>query len=390
MHSDSILFVSSGESSIASVSPLFIGPKVDTITLNQNVPVNPRRTQVQVPAQVNLIRPQSGTVVSAGERINGVGWIDSDKPVSEIQIVMGRKRLGKARVGIPPAELAMLIEQPPPRSATNFVFCVVVPLLAAGPATLRLQIKAEAGRQQHNLRMTVAAAATPGNLESVRAMVETAEIDAQGVLRVVGWAVSLAPLEKLQVFLGERLIGLAEHGAPRDDVVATLPAYPNARRAGFFFRAALVGPDPDEVTVRVVCVTADGTRRAISAPLTRKEPQQRDATQGFAELDIERVRLSKDGVFALSGWAVASAGVEELLVELNGTLVATALPNEERADVAKLFRQLPGALRSGFRVVRRLPPPAGESAQVRVTVRGRNGAEHVGQRSVTIAARAWP
>jgi hypothetical protein len=354
-----------------------------------------RSRQVRIPARVQLIRPEPGIVVSVGERINGVGWIDSDNPISEIDIMMGRKRLGKARLGIPSTEMAMLVEQPPPDPATNFAFCVVVPVLTAGPATLRLQIKGAAGRLQHDVKMTIAAAAAPAGLEPVRAMIESAEIDARGVLRVVGWAVSRAPLEKLHIFLGDRLVGLAAHGAPRDDVVATLPAYANARRSGFFFRGAPAALDADETSVRIECVTADGTRRSISAPLIRQQRLSQDDTpslagQGFAELEIERVRLAKDGVFAISGWAVASAGVAELRVELDGERVATALPNEARTDVAKLFQQVPGAVRSGFRLVCRLPPPTGETAQLLVTVRGQDNAEQRAQRSVTIAPRAWP
>jgi len=328
-------------------------------------------------------------MVLAGESINGVGWVECDEPVSEIEIMVGRKRLGQARVGIPPEELAMLIEQPPSDSAKSFVFSVVLPLLTAGPMTLRLQIKTETGRRNHDVKLTVVAPAIPAQVEPVRAMVESAEIDARGVLRVIGWVASLAPLEQLQVFLGERLMGLAEYGTPRDDVAAVLPAYSNARRSGYIFRAALTEPEPNERTVRVVSVTADGEKWAISAPLTRQEPLQREEAQGFVELDIERVCLTKDGVFALSGWAVASAGVAELRVELDGTLIATEMPNEHRADVAKLFPHIPGVLRCGFRMVRRLAPPVGERVLLRVAVRGRDGTEQTGQRNLTIAARAW-
>src|SRR5580658_9012558 len=63
------------------------------------------------------------------------------------------------------------------------------------------------------------------------------DVDAaqDGVLRVEGWVVCLAPIASVEVLLDTISLGAGEHGRPRADVAATRSTYPNAAQSGFLF-----------------------------------------------------------------------------------------------------------------------------------------------------------
>ena len=94
-------------------------------------------------------------------------------------------------------------------------------------------------------------------LAPVLLYVETATIDLSRQLRVSGWSVALSQIVAVQVFIGDQRVGSAQLGQPRDDIAASYPAYPNARRAGFTFWVALPeGAAPGSIAVERSVSTA--------------------------------------------------------------------------------------------------------------------------------------
>ena len=70
----------------------------------------------------------------------------------------------------------------------------------------------------------------------LRLGIDSAAVDAGGILEVRGWAVSQVQIEAVEVFIDGRRIGKAEFGAARDDIAAAHPDYPNSRFSGFVLR----------------------------------------------------------------------------------------------------------------------------------------------------------
>jgi hypothetical protein len=58
--------------------------------------------------------------------------------------------------------------------------------------------------------------------------IERGTIDSEGVLSVVGWAVSLGPTLLVQIFVDDERISEAKIGGEREDVASVFPAYPKA------------------------------------------------------------------------------------------------------------------------------------------------------------------
>ncbi len=336
-----------------------------------------------------LPRPGAGTRVAPGGRVNGIGWIVCDAAVTAVEIHLGGKTLGRARLGLSRDDLEKLIGQAPEAAATGFVFAVAAPDLPPGPAILRLRVRTASSHHDHDVALVVAAAeaaAPPAPVpapamagkkpEPVRAMIDVARVDARGILHVAGWAASLSPIESMKIFLGARALGAPQGGLRRDDVAAMLPDHDNAATSGFLLTREVTEADLAAAEIRLVVAARGGIRRVFFAPLARPDRPLRRAAESVAMVACEEVGLTESGDLFVKGWAVASSGVVGIDIELDEVLAGTAMPDEERPDVGNRFARIAGAHHSGFRFSRRLERRFSGDHVVRLTVRGRAGEEN--------------
>jgi ADP-heptose:LPS heptosyltransferase/GT2 family glycosyltransferase len=265
------------------------------------------------------------------------------------------------------------------------VFALTVPILSPGPVELSLRAETERGYCTHEVTLNVPVPAKPELPDPVRAMIETARIDERGVLHVVGWAVSLSAFEKMQIFLGEHLVGEAQRGLRRDDVAVMLPEYANAGTSGFLLHREVTDEQLRAQTLRLIIVADGGVRRAFTAQVERPARVQRPAREKLAKVAIEECRLTDDGIFAIKGWGVATSGVTNITVAIDDTEFAATTPGEERADVGNSYPRAVGAGMSGFRLQRRLEGRFEGEHIVRVTVRGHDGEHNSDTQTIT----AW-
>jgi ADP-heptose:LPS heptosyltransferase/GT2 family glycosyltransferase len=113
--------------------------------------------------------------------------------------------------------------------------------------------------------------------------IERGTIDADGMLTVQGWAVSLGPTLAVQIFVDDERISKARIGGDRDDVAAAFPGYPNARLSGFSLSMQLDEVDRDATRVRaqIVCPNGFGHEESIQVErlLRRSAPRQQRAAE---------------------------------------------------------------------------------------------------------------
>ncbi|MEA2727205.1 MAG: hypothetical protein QOF70_1680, partial [Acetobacteraceae bacterium] len=128
--------------------------------------------------------------------------------------------------------------------------------------------------------------------------IERGTIDADGMLSVEGWAVSLGQTLAVQIYADDERISKAKIGGERDDVAGALPAYPNAGLSGFSLTLQLdeVDRDAGRIRAQVVCANGFGHEESIpvervqrrSAPRPQRAPNQPAAVpdrvqqQGFS------------------------------------------------------------------------------------------------------------
>jgi hypothetical protein len=95
--------------------------------------------------------------------------------------------------------------------------------------------------------------------------VERGALDADGVLLVQGWAISLSPISAIQIFAGAERVGDASLGDDREDVASAFNGYPNAGLSGFSLTVQLdeIGQDAETIRVQVVCSNGYGHDETI-------------------------------------------------------------------------------------------------------------------------------
>jgi ADP-heptose:LPS heptosyltransferase len=198
--------------------------------------------------------------------------------------------------------------------------------------------------------------------------IDDVDVAQDGVLRVEGWVVCLAPITSVEVLLDATSLGVAEHGRPRGDVAKTRSTYPNASQSGFLFIGDVspFGAGPKTVTVRTTAQT--GIVRELVRTLDVPELQRSaPANEEPVRYHCDRVLLTTAGRLSLAGWIACSAPTTTIDVLVDGTKVGVAQFGIDRGDVGNLFPSLPHARVSGFAVnCRAKPPLLGEH---RVTLR---------------------
>jgi ADP-heptose:LPS heptosyltransferase/GT2 family glycosyltransferase len=356
---------------------------------------------------VRLLRPEAGELIVAGAHVNGIGWVSARTRVEAVEIHLGvtprglaapvLHPIGVARLGLSAADLFMLTGEHPPEGMTGFVFALVAPALPPGPVTIRAQARTADGPGSHDVGLILehpagGIAAPPAPEESgaaapIRAIIETARIDESGVLRLSGWAAGLAPIERIDVEIGGRTIGMAQWWMPRADLAEILTGYADPAEAGFLFHQELGDEALAHGEARIVVAARDGAVRTFAAPLARPGTVRRRAREVVANIVCDEVDLTEDGRLAVKGWAVVSSGAAQVRVHLGEVLVGVVTPAEDRPDVGNSFPLLPAARRSGFRLERRLEGAFTGDHVVRLSVAGRDGEESACFQPVV--ARPW-
>jgi ADP-heptose:LPS heptosyltransferase/GT2 family glycosyltransferase len=238
---------------------------------------------------------------------------------------------------------------------------------------------------------------------------ESARVEADGSLRVAGWAVSRNALLAIQIFLDDERIGSATPGGVRDDVANAHPTYPNARNAGFSLTIKLGERVRAAKRVHAQAITVTGSMHETVQPIehvggapapppvrrqARTEPTAAPAAAAppdprrAIELYIDEILLGTDGTIQVVGWVVCATGVASVSVLLDDVAVGEADLGHPRPDVGEAFSAIPAARFAGFRLRAKTHAPAAGEHVVSVVVR--NGLDDTKTRRETIVARDMP
>jgi len=321
-------------------------------------------------------------LADGGSSLRGAGWLAPSRPLLELSIALGGETLGFATHGLNRPDVAAMAAGSPDFETCGFAFAIGrLPDDLAGAVHLSLEARLEGGevvRGRWPLDVAARPAGTgaaPEGIEAlggppVRLQLDDAFIDDQGLLTFEGWAVALAPVVSVEVWLeGERL-GAADFGSRRDDVAEAYPAYPNPAYSGFRFVADTRGLGEGKRIFTLRCATIGGVSRELAVPLMLRPAARPLDPIDPAEMRIEcdEIHLGEDGSLTVVGWAIAARGVETVLVFLDGAEIGAARSGLERPDVGNSYPGFPGARNAGF-VFSGLAAPGGVTGEHLLSVR---------------------
>jgi hypothetical protein len=200
----------------------------------------------------------------------------------------------------------------------------------------------------------------------VRLYVETAAIDRDSVLHVVGWSVALSHIESIKIFVGDQLVGTTMPDRPRDDIGGAFPAYANARTSGFKFSTP-ISEEAAPATIAVEAIDPSGARSRVIVPVdhgaikasapslpdvsaTEPAATPRRGKQRTISVHCDETMLIPNGDLFVSGWAVCAVGIAAISVRLDGEVLGNAELGLPRPDVGERYPGVPEASNAGFRL----------------------------------------
>jgi ADP-heptose:LPS heptosyltransferase/GT2 family glycosyltransferase len=245
---------------------------------------------------------------------------------------------------------------------------------------------------------------------------ESAEVSADGMLLVHGWALATSAIVAVQIFVDGERVGAATQGRERGDVADAYPGYPNAKHSGFSLERTLgrAIPGPANVTAQVLCLSGAchtatipsrrATPEAVPAALPPRAPELSTAPDAsdpptaprpaetprpgqaaeLAELsgtesdepawDLGRAILlicdqalvAAGGLLRVEGWTACGHGIERIAIEVNGVHAGDAEYGRERPDVASEYPGMP--IGTGFGLETTIPELEAGSHEIRILV----------------------
>ncbi len=311
--------------------------------------------------------------LSSSGQLHVRGWCVALRPLRSIEIRLGEQSLGRAEIGLPRGDVAEALAQYPNARLAGFALRrAVAPGQACGDLTA---IATDGAGLTCTDRIAVSAEVTAA--PPLLATLEEAQLDADGLLRVRGWAVSMTPLEQVRIHLGERELGAAELLVPRADVGLAYPDYPGSAQGGFVLHMQLPQRPRAGQVARAVVSAAGGVVRDATTPLVvAASPSPPPPAPASVRFFCDSAALTEDGVLRVKGWALCRAGTASLRVHLDATDLGEATLGEDRPDVALAFPDDAAARTSGFRFTARLGRACEGEHLVRLVVSGRDGEQH--------------
>jgi O-antigen biosynthesis protein len=189
--------------------------------------------------------------------------------------------------------------------------------------------------------------------------VEDAVLDASGILEISGWAVSLAPIVAVQVFIENTKVGDAIYGLAREDIASGHEAYPHANRSGYHFSANIGRLTLSTAKLRVQAIALGGVSRDAIAPVQIASEHTTSLSPALASglqtagnssirCEVDQLVLSTNGSLIVEGWSFARTKIIDIQIALDGTEVGRAEIGRSRADVEQHFPHISGAGQAGF------------------------------------------
>ena len=224
--------------------------------------------------------------------------------------------------------------------------------------------------------------AAPDPRREIRFFCDDIDLNPNGHLRVVGWAVCATGVSAISIYLNGEHLADAELGLLREDVGDEYRHIPMARYSGFRFDQALSNVQPGEHQIRVAVRNGlDDVREQVRTILIeREQPKTSVQTSQRFRLEIDSPTIHAGvavepitGRLTIEGWALARSGITGMEVLLDDQWLGDAHYGLARQDVGAAFPDWPYSLRSGFAF--HCPPRSLRNGDhvVQLNVRARSG-----------------
>ena len=195
---------------------------------------------------------------------------------------------------------------------------------------------------------------------------------------VRGWALSTSGIEKVKVYVNNNYKGDAQLGLSRPDIQKVYgSSFSNALTSGFKLDVNVADLSSGNNTVKVEAIGKDGSK------LTQTKNINITKLVSLGRIDEPDGTITGTSM-TVRGWAIASSGIKEVKIYVNGKLQKTVKPNKLRPDIKNAFPGYPGTETSGYEEKVDISNVAAGNVAIKVEEVANDGSVNTSQRTVNL------
>jgi len=356
--------------------------------LNRSAHDAARGSSGRAPAMTNAVEAEAQRAISAADQLAGApamqlhidaaerddagilhvsGWAAGLAPIVRVQVFIDDEKLAAADYGRRREDVGTAHPEYPNARHSGFELQCDISAYGKGVPVIKVEAVASTGiSRQRILPLGLSGARRTAVLHGEEGKTgcfcERIEVTTDGRIAITGWAVGVAPTDRIAVEFDGEEIADAEIGLARPDVGNRFPTLPHARLAGFSFRHALAAIKAGEHLI-VLRHRTGGVDTEISLPVRAVAGSGTDLSADTAaapaaqelQLKIDLPLLVGGGLAApvrgsleIIGWALARHGIASIDVAIDGLRMKSVHTGIRRTDVQRAFPGWEGALTAGF------------------------------------------
>ncbi len=272
------------------------------------------------------------------------GWFLDGSGVSKIEVLVDGKIIGQAQYGS--TRLDVLNANPDYQNANSgYQYTLNTRNLTNGTHSLTVRETGNNGTT-NNLKAVLVNVQNVQNLQlatrgSIDAPANNSIIKGDTVVR--GWALDSSGVSKIEVLVDGKIIGQAQYGSPRPDVLKAYPDYQNAN-SGYQYILNTLNLTNGTHSLTVRGTGNNGIKKDLKT-VTVNVQNLKLAARGTIDAPVNSSVIKGDTV--IRGWALDGSGVSKIEVLVDGKLIGQAQYGSARTDVEKAYPEYKNA-NSGY------------------------------------------
>ena len=318
-----------------TVEVIIVARNGETQSYKRNIVI--KEQNVNLPKLNNLEEPSNNKIITNG-KLTIKGWALDQSGVKEVRVSVDGKDFGNVNYGTTRTDVNKVYPGYPSGNNAGFEGTIDISNLTSG-----------------NKKVVVQITSNDGSIQKIERTIKVEKLESKswldnpnnnsissGTLRVSGWALASSGVKEVRVYVDGKDLGTVNYGTTRTDVNNAYPGYPSGNNAGFEGSVNLSNISAGTKRVIVKITANDGTSQSIERTIKVERLESK------SWLDNPNNNSISSGTLRVSGWALASSGVKEVRVYVDGKDLGTVNYGTTRTDVNNAYPGYPSGNNAGF------------------------------------------
>ena len=287
----------------------------------------------------NLESPSNGMVITDG-KLNIKGWALHAFGIKEIRVYIEGEQVGILNVGITRSDVNQMYPGYYNGNNSGFEGSIDISRFGVGKKNVNVVI-ISTNNEVQSIKSNIIIG---DKLQSIGNLEEPSnnETIVNNTLKIKGWALDSSGIKEVRAYIDEKDLGIIKYGISRVDVDKVYPGYINGSNSGFEGTINVSGIAKGNRKLIVKVIANDGTIQTFERTIRIENLESRSCLDEPTNNAIAR------GTLKISGWALASSGVKEVRVYVDGKDLGTIPYGTKRTDVNNVYPGYSSGDNAGF------------------------------------------